>query len=470
MQEKVRWLLLAGFAVVSLGAAIALVALPPAQAYSAAQGEAMTDPYSYPDVDLCCKPKPKSVPYCVRHPEAKRCYCKEHPEDVQECSGNSSDDPNAPNAPPPMQDVTVDCGTTYSGGSEFNSLQEAIDYVEWGGTISVRSGFPGGDCREHVHINKSVTIQGMEEGNRRTPVIINGCLTIAGEDRPRVVLNDVQILGTTTGLNGDTCSRERARYTGYDGRIHDQRIDGVYNVTALSVAGGTLVGNNVVVRSAAHALDADHSEIDLTNARLAARPDAEIAVSLEGSQARFSDVTVAGGLIGVRAWMMDRHPVNFDRVNIQSSRTQSGNAAAGDIGLIVEMVDEGLPALPGAEAESFTWSVGEIRGFKSGVVLGAGSNSSISNVTVHEPSFGFTVKSAATATLTGNRIERSRSIALSLERGALGRASSNAASYVDGDCFCSDGDCDEDDDDIKTGPYKLDGNSCQREHGRGRWF
>ena len=94
----------------------------------------------------------------------------------------------------------------------------------------------------------------------------------------------------------------------------------------------------------------------------------------------------------------------------------------------------------------------------------------VSYVTVHDPSYGFTVKSAATATLEGNRIERSRSAALSLERGALGRASSNNATYVDGDCFCSGGDCDDDDDDIKTGSFKLDGNSCQREHGRGRWF
>jgi hypothetical protein len=320
-----------------------------------------------------------------------------------------------------------------------------------------------------VRIEKSVMIQGENDYNNRAPVIINGCLTITGTERPRVELHDVQILGTTSGLNGGTCARARARFTGFDGHSHEQDFEGPLNVSALSVAGASLVGSNVLVRSAAHALDADHSYINLTDSNLAANPDSDIAIGLERSEAVFSDVAVAGGKTGVKALMLDRHAIRFDGVKILPARTQGGTLSVGEFGLDVAMVDEGLPGLPAAEAQSFSWSKGEIRGFKNGIVLHGGTGSQISEVSVVDPRVGIAVDAYATAILDSNKVERSSSVAIKLEKGAQGRAVSNSLTCVDGECVCYGGDCDDDDEDIKSGLFKLGGNTCHRDR-RGRWF
>ena len=73
MQAKMQWLVLAICSVILSAAAYSVVESGSAMAYSAAQGEAMTDPYTYPNVDLCCKPKVPRVPYCRSHPDSPRC-------------------------------------------------------------------------------------------------------------------------------------------------------------------------------------------------------------------------------------------------------------------------------------------------------------------------------------------------------------------------------------------------------------
>src|ERR1700682_6144862 len=53
----------------------------PALAYSAAQAEAQTepsnDPYSFPNIELCCKPHfPRPPSFCERFPDSPRCICR----------------------------------------------------------------------------------------------------------------------------------------------------------------------------------------------------------------------------------------------------------------------------------------------------------------------------------------------------------------------------------------------------------
>ena len=116
-----------------------------------------------------------------------------------------------------------------------------------------------------------------------------------------------------------------------------------------------------------------------------------------------------------------------------------------------------------------TWRNGEIRPFKQGIVLNSGVSARISDVTVSDPHVGIRVEPGAVATLEGNRIERSSGTGIKLQRGAAGRAQSNKVTCVSGECLCYGDDCDDDEEDIDSGGFKLSGNSCRRDR-RGRFF
>jgi hypothetical protein len=356
--------------------------------------------------------------------------------------------------------LVVDCGAaSYPGSRIFGSLQEAVDYARPRTTILVRGGFPGGDCREHVRIEKSLTIEG--QGN--SPAIVNGCLTITGPGRPTVYLRNLQILGTTTGLNGTDCQRRPVMYTGFDGRNYPQNVSGDYAISALSVAGSTVYGDRLLVRSAQAALDTEQSIVWLKDSTLAANPGARFSVRMDRTEASLEKITVAGGVTGISAQMLDRHPMRLSRVDLQSARSQYGDNSRGARGLVVRVFDEGLPALPTGIADSFTWEGGTVQGFDEAVDIGQGVVANIDGIKVVAPKTGFIVRSGATAGLTRNTIERVEGVGINVERRAAGKAVANNVSRKSGDCFCVGGDCDDDDEDIDSKIFVLQGNACRRE-------
>jgi hypothetical protein len=448
MQADFRW-----FYLTALGVLVSLVsvfaAVQPAEAYGAAQTEAQSDPYAFPNVDLCCKPKPPRVPYCVRFPNAWSCVCKNDRGENPLCNRRPEEGPT----------LTVDCGAaSYPGSRFFTSLQEAVDYARRGSTIFVRGGFPGGDCREHVHIQKSLTIVGQGP----SPAIINGCVTVTGEGRPTVHLRNLQILGTTTGLNGTSCARPSAMYTGFDGRSYPQRILDDYAVSALSVAGSTVHGEGLLVRSAQAALDTEHSVVSMSRSTLAAIQGAGFSVRMDRTEATFNDVIVAGGSTGISAHMLDRHPVRFNRVDVQNARSQFGEYSKGGRALIVRVFDEGLPALLPGQSAAFTWTGGSVQGFRNAVEVGPGVLAAFNGLRIAAVR-GFDIRAGAQADLSGNTIERIEEVGINVESGAGGSAIANNLSRKEGRCFCVGRDCDNDDEDIRSHHFVLRGNVCRSE-------
>lgn len=465
MLEDIRWLYLA-----SLGVLVSLVsvfaAVQPAGAYSASQTEAQSDPYAFPNVDLCCKPKAPVVSFCSRNPNARRCICRRDPENPI-CfapDNDGDDDDDGPNDHGRHRTLVVDCGaSSHSGKRVFNSLQDAVDYARPRTKILVRGGFPGGDCREHVHIQKSLTI----EGQGGSPAIVNGCVTVTGEGRQTVYLRNLQILGTTTGLTGTDCARPPARFTGFDGRSYSQSVIDDHAISALSVAGSTLHGDGLLVRSAQAALDAEQSVVSLRNSTLAAISGAGFAVRMDRTEASLTDVVVAGGVTGISAHMLDRHPVRFTRVEVQGARSQYGAHAFGSKALIVRVFDEGLPAVPFGSSSSFSWTGGGVQGFKHAVEVGPGVVASFSGLRVVAPERGFHVRAGARAEISGNSIDRTEDVAINVERGAGGSAVSNNITRKRGYCFAVGGDEENDERDIDYDHFVMRGNSCSRERSYG---
>lgn len=458
MQANTRWLFLA-----TLGVLVSLVsvfaAVEPAQAYGASQTEAQSDPYAFPNVELCCKPKAPAVPFCSRYPNARRCVCKRDPENPI-CYTPDEDDDGYHGGGGYHRTLVVDCGATSSSRSRvFGSLQEAVDFAKPRTRILIRGGFPGGDCREHVHIQKSLTI----EGDGGSPAIVNGCVTVTGEGRPTVHLRNLQILGTTTGLNGSDCSRPSARYTGFDGRSHPQRVLDDYAVSALSVAGSSVYGEGLLVRSAQAALDSEQSIVSLRRSTLASVSGAGFAVRMDLTEATLSDVTVAGGKTGISANMLDRHPVRFERVEVQSSRTQYGEYAPGGLALVVRVFDEGLPAVPLGQTAPFTWNGGAIQGFANGVEVAPGVVASFSGLRVATAKRGFHIRAGARAELSGNTIEKFEDVGINVERGAAGSAASNNVTRKRGYCFSVGGDDANDERYIDSHHFVMRGNACNKE-------
>lgn len=456
MQADIRWLYLA-----SLGVLVSLVsifaAVEPAAAYSAAQTEAQSDPYAFPNVDLCCQPKPPAVPYCSRYPNARRCVCKHNPHDPV-CYGYDDEDEG------PTGDwrrtLVVDCGaSSHPGARVLSSLQYAVDRARDGATILVRGGFPGGDCREHVHIEKSLTIVG--QGN--SPAIVNGCVTVTGVRRATVTLRNLQILGTTTGLNGSDCGRPPADFTGFDGKRYKQNVLDDHALSALSVAGSTLYGHDLLVRSAQAALDSEQSVVTINNSTLASISGAGFAVRMDRTEASLTDVIVAGGVTGISAHMLDRHPVRLTRVDVQGARTQAGSFALGSTALVVRVFDEGLPAAPFGQVASFSWSGGGIQGFKNAVEIWPGVVSSFNGLRVAVPERGFHVRAGARTDLSNNSIDRTEDVAIDVERGASGSAIANNITRKRGYCFIVEGDEENDERYIDSKHFTMRGNSCRRE-------
>lgn len=458
MQADIRWLYLA-----ALGVLVSLVsvfaAVEPAAAYSASQTEAQSDPYAFPNVDLCCKPKPPAVPYCSRYPNARRCVCKRDPQDPVCYGYDYNDDQDAPHGGW-RRTLVVDCGAaSYPGSRVISSLQEAVDRARDGATILVRGGFPGGDCREHVHIEKSLTIVG--QGS--SPAIVNGCVTVTGVRRSTVTLRNLQILGTTTGLNGTDCGRPPANFTGFDGKLYRQSVLDDHALSALSVAGSTLYGHDLLVRSAQAALDSEQSVVTINNSTLASVSGAGFAVRMDRTEANLTDVVVAGGVTGISAHMLDRHPVRFTRVEVQGARTQAGAFALGSKALVVRVFDEGLPATPFGQASPFSWTGGGIQGFKNAVEVGPGVVSSFSGLRVAAPERGFHVRAGARADLSSNTIDRTEDAAINVERGAAGTATANNITRKRGYCFIVEGDEENDERYIDSKYFTMRGNSCRRE-------
>jgi hypothetical protein len=507
--------------------ALATVAGPfaltsPALAYSAAQAEAQTepynDPYSFPNIELCCKPHPPHPSsYCDRFPDSPRCICRRR----HHGHGHGDDDGDRDGGHHGHHDddgdhecrdggwhgsgggdsVDVDCGANPKSRHVFTTLQEAVDDVEPGGVIRVRSAFPGSGCVGNIVITKSLTIQGVgaafdgDRGDRgargddayrgapgdREPVtaVVDGCISIWGPGRPRVALRDIEILGTTTGYVKD-CNPVPTVNEGSNGLTPPRSRSGENLFTALMVDGGTLIGSNVSVRSAGRAFYAEHSVVEFTGGNFAAHPAydaADAAVWLLRTQAAFRGVSIAGGRDGVVISMLDRYPVTFTDVAILPVRTQvggvypeDGRLYRGKTGVRVKVDYEDLPSTADHDVAEFKWSGGTVHGYRQGIDVGPGVNGTITGVAIVDTKRAAHFARGAQVAFDSNKITGSQGVALQIDPGAIGEASANEISCTNGECICYGDHCGKDDSDIDAHGFVLRGNQCRSEHDRHRSY
>jgi hypothetical protein len=457
-------------------AAVTLFALPqPAMSYSASQAEAQTDPgndpYDFPGIQVCCKP------HHARHGKRRHGKGRGHGRD----HGDES--------------VFVDCGASPKDDDDvFTNLQDAVDNVDAGGVIRVRSAFPGNGCVGNVVITKSVTIIGVGEngGNnggdddddepysgpppsgRPITAVVDGCISIWGPGRPRVTLRDLEILGTTTGYVKD-CNPVPTVNEGTTGLTPPRSRSGQNLFTALMVDGGTLFGTNVSVRSAGRAFYAEHSVVDFTGGNLAAHPAydaADAAVWLLRTQASLRGTSIAGGRDGVIISMLDRYPVTFRDVSILPVRTQVGGVYPSDgrlyrgkTGVRVKVDYEDLPSTADHDVAAFTWTGGKVHGYRQGIDVGPGVNGTFSGITIVDAKRAVHFSRGAQIAFANNTITGSQGVGLQIDPGAIGQASSNDITCIGGECICHGDDCD-DDGDSDVGGFQLRANACRTERGR----
>ena len=498
-----------------------------ASAYSAAQAEAQTepsnDPYSFPNIELCCKPHvPRPPSYCQRFPDSPRCLCRrrhhghvhrhgdDDDRDAAYDGGHHGDHDGDHDGDRDCRDgggwdgsnsydsLDVDCGAAPRSRHVYTTLQDAVDDVDPGGVIRVRSAFPGNGCVGNVVITKSVTIQGVgsyggdayrdgpgdnpyrgpgDRPDSRRPVtaVVDGCLSIWGPGRPRVVLRDIEILGTTTGYARD-CNPAPEVNEGSTGLTPPRTRTGDNLFTALMVDGATLVGSNLSVRSAGRAFFAEHSVVEFSGGNFAAHPAyeaADAAVWLLRSQADFRGVSIAGGRDGVVISMLDRYPVSFTDVSVLPVRTQvggvypeDGRLYRGKTGVRVKVDYEGLPSTADHDVAAFRWTGGTVHGYRQGVDVGPGVNGAITGVAIVDAKRGVHFARGAQVAFDSNKITGSQGVAVQIDPGATGRATANELSCAHGECICYGGNCDTDDGDIDAPGFALHGNVCRRERGR----
>lgn len=454
--------------------ALGVLALPQrALSYSASQAEAQTDPspdpYDFPGIQVCCKPHPYGGK--GRGHKGRR-HGRGHG------GGGDGDDV-----------AFVDCGAG-PDAEVFTNLQQAVDSVDAGGVIKVRSAFPGGGCVGNVVITKSVTIIGVGENassaasddydddaysgppQSRNPItaVVDGCVSIWGPGRPRVTLRDLEILGTTTGYVKD-CNPTPRINEGTTGLTAPRQRAGENLFTALMIDGGTLVGNNVSVRSAGRAFFAEHSVVEFTGGNFAAHPAydaADAAMWLLRTQAKLQGVSVAGGRDGIIISMLDRYPVFFKDVAVLPVRTQVGGVYPSDgrlyrgkSGVRVKVDYEDLPSTADHQVAMFTWIGGTVHGYRQGIDVSPGVNGNISGVTIVDTKRAVHFARGAQVQFANNKITGNQQVGIQIDPGAIGQASNNDVTWARGDCICFGDECSERSSDVDAGGFLLHGNVCR---------
>jgi hypothetical protein len=191
------------------------------------------------------------------------------------------------------------------------------------------------------------------------------------------------------------------------------------------------------------------------------------------TQATLRGVSIAGGRDGVIISMLDRYPVSFTDVAILPVRTQVGGVYPADgrlyrgkTGVRVKVDYEDLPSTADHDVARFTWTGGKVHGYRQGIDVGPGVNGTITRLSIVDTMRGVHISRGAQLSFDGNQITGNQDVAIQVDPGALGQASSNQVQCVHGACFCFGGECTDDDRDVDAAGFVLRCNFCRKEDGR----
>ena len=405
----------------------------PAQAYSGSQAEAQmdpsNDPYSFPNIQLCCKPKKK-----VSRPH-RPWY-----------------GPNGPGPGPggpggPVQYVS--CGEPRPYTS--SSIGEALDRLRNGGRIRV---LPYGACDiSGLSIDESVVIESAEEYGGRAELRSGSCATVApGYGSSVVGFSNIDIDGCLVVQNG---------------RLDFNRVNLASRGAgdAVRLNGGSFSSTESTIRARGPAINAVRGTmVSLTGGGFASGARAEQVIALNVDGANLQNTLVKGGLVGVRVGMSGRYPVVFNRVQVtRGEAAEIYQIGPGQAGIVVggNAPGDDLPSLPSLPGVSFSIEGGVIAGFVDGLVFAPGSRGSAKGVNIAYPGRGIVVGAGAAVDLRENRITKSKRVGIDLAAGASGQASFNDIQCDDGRCVCYGGDCtSRSDRDFGNGAFRMSGTRC----------
>lgn len=499
-----RWI---GYA--ALAAACVLFAAGSADiaaAYSASQAEAQsdptTDPYTFPNIKLCCGIKapvaqhPCSGPSCVKPPVIVQPPVRRHPPRVRRPhypqDGGPIYDPT-PIALPPLH---VGCGGYAPVPGAFPSLQPAINAAQPGQTIKVHGGFPGPNCFEHhaVVITKAVRIvgvtQGPNGGSRPALEWAGGtCLSVQGNASASI--ENVEILTRGAGV----CLEQAG------GRLDlvGVQVNAPLASAAIAVNQGLLATQNTNVITGGMALAASNASVLLKGSSFTRQPARGIAafvapvayvpsaapptqfqpVYAPGPGAVDPNAPYNGGSGGPVVLLQSHsgpqpHPITpvqtFVREDVDGRAVVLLNASRAELnGVTIAGGPVGLQALMyGSNTDRPVILNGvnvsaNTSGKDAGIqVLSNGGYGypsaflSQSGVTIAGYRTGIEVR-AAIAEILGSQISAKRD-GIVVDKHSFGRAEGNAIGHDD-DCICIGDDCS--DKDFWNGRFTARGNQCR---------
>lgn len=396
--------------IAAAGALFATATATPALAYSGAQAEAQTDPnadpYSFPNIQLCCKKK-------------KRIYNGPH--------GGGGGRPTWPGPDGPDR-LVVSCGAPYP--YTYPSVGAALSRAGHNSTIYVR---PGAACDiSGLVFDRSVKIVSADfQYGGRAELIARECAHVNGRYGSSVTqFDNVDIEGCLTVDSGRL-------------DFNEVNLASRSDRDAVTVNGGTFSATDSTIRARGTAINARRGlMVSLTGGGFASGANASHTILLDVEGATITNTLIKGGNIGVGIAMRGRYPVNFNRVTIQrGDASEMYQIGAGKAGIVVGGgPGDDLPSLPNLPGVAFTFDGGAISGYGDGFVVAPNARANVKGVAIAYSKRGITVAGGATVDLRDNKI-RARAVGIDLASGALGAATFNDIQCEDGECVCYGGDC-----------------------------
>lgn len=395
-------LLVAVWCIAGSGAALAH-GVPGAQAEAGL--DPGRDPYTFPNVQLCCERKP---------PRRDDCCDGYHP----------------PKPQPTF--IPVDCsGPTRRDA--VGSVREAVARVRNGGTIQI---LPGAACDiSGLLIDKSVSIEAVSYQYGGRAVLSSNWACATASTSPAsggVRIRGFDIEGCLALNSGELL-------------IEETNIAWRGQGAAIEMRGGALAIVHSTVRARETALNAPNGlKVNITNSRFATTPDGRNVIRLNVGRAQISDVLVKGARVGI---YVDNVNDGFDIERFDVLRSEGDDPYPamdqGDQGIVIGdgRVLHDIPWLSGMESRRAGIRSGKIIGYRTGVALGTSTSTEIAGVTVGGAVTGFAIGQGAFVHLVGNTVEKSSGTGISLETGARGSAEKNTVRCARGHCVCYGGDC-----------------------------
>lgn len=433
---RLRQIAVALAAAAALSASLGLTAgSAAARGYQGAQAEAQLDgqrdPYSFPNIQLCCEPKPAHKPH--------RPGWGYPPGDGGVASPRS---------------VLVNCAVPTSRAS-FGTVREALDYLKGGpGQISVVPGAPCDVSGLSFGGGVVVTSSNYSYGTR-AKLVGGSCAQVqaAGTRGP----------ATFGGIDMDACINVRS------GEVNLEEVNLAWRGqdSAILVTNGGLTMRRSTVRAkdaAVYAVSA--GRVWINESRLATTQSGPFVVRMNASNINLSGVLVKGAKAGV---VVDgaRDALQIVGVNVVRSEPEDPYPATapGDFGMLVgggQALND-LPWLSGLEARRIVIKGVTVSGYSTGLSLGAGASVLVEDTSVNGAGYGIRVAPGAYVTLRNNKVNGSQIVAIDLQAGARGEADRNSLRCQSGQCVCYGGDCTSRSDRIfGQGAFRMRDTDCDR--------